>query len=164
MFEHKEFDLNDAVGDMGSIMRAEARRRGVALEIHTAQEALPIVGDRIQIQQVLLNLVLNAMDAVAKVPEARRMVAVSLSRSGKCALLAVRDRGSGIAAEHRPKLFESFFSTKGNGMGLGLSITRTIVEAHGGRVWAENAPDEGTVFQAELPLAVAGRALSPHPA
>jgi signal transduction histidine kinase len=163
-FEQKDFDLSDVVRDMGSIMRAEARRRGVALDVQPAQEALPVMGDRIQIQQVLLNLVLNAMDAVAEAPEARRTVAVSLSRGDKYALLAVRDRGPGIAAEHRSNLFQSFFTTKGKGMGLGLSITRTIVEAHGGRVWAESAPDEGTVFQAELPLAAADGDLSPNPA
>jgi signal transduction histidine kinase len=163
-FERKEFDLNEVVSDLESIMRAEARRRGVVLEIRRAPETLAIIGDRIQMQQVLINLVLNAMDAVAEVPEAQRTVVVSVAQGEGGAVLAVRDHGRGIAPEDRTKLFESFFSTKRNGMGLGLSITRTIVEAHGGRIWVESGPGEDTVFQAELPLAIATGASSPHPA
>ena len=162
-FERKEFDLNEVVSDLESIMRAEARRRSVVLEIRRAPETLAIMGDRVQIQQVLINLVLNAMDAVADESEVRRTVVVSVAKGEGGAVLAVRDRGRGIAPEHRTKLFESFFSTKRNGMGLGLSITRTIVEAHGGRVWVESGPGD-TVFQVELPLAIANGAPSPHPA
>jgi len=163
-FERKEFDLNEVVSDLESIMRAEARRRGIVLEIRRAPETLAIMGDPVQIQQVLINLVLNAMDAVAEEPEARRTVVVSVAKSETGAVLAVRDRGRGIAPEHKAKLFESFFSTKRNGMGLGLSITRTIVEAHGGRVWVESDPDEGAVFQVALPLTISNDAPSPHPA
>jgi C4-dicarboxylate-specific signal transduction histidine kinase len=162
--ERKEFDLNEVVSDLESIMRAEARRRGVVLEIRSAPEALAIMGDRIQIQQVLINLALNAMDAVADESADRRTVGVSVAKGETGAVLAVRDRGRGIAPENRTKIFESFFSTKRNGMGLGLSITRSIVEAHGGRVRAESGADEGTVFQVELPLAVANGASSPPPA
>ena len=163
-FERKELDLNDVVNDLESILRAEARRRGVGLEIRPAPETLAIMGDRVQIQQVLINLVLNAMDAVVELPEARRTVVVSVAKGAGGAVLAVRDRGRGIAPEHRAKLFESFFSTKPSGMGLGLSITRTIVEAHGGRIRAESGPEDGTVFQVELPLTIATGASSPHPA
>jgi C4-dicarboxylate-specific signal transduction histidine kinase len=162
--ERKELDLNEVVSDLESIMRAEARRRGVVLEIRRGPAGLAIVGDRVQIQQVLINLVLNAMDAVAEEPEVRRTVVVSVAKGATGAVLAVRDRGRGIAPEHRTRLFEPLFSTKRNGMGLGLSITRSIVEAHGGRIWAESAPDDGTLFQVELPLAIANGALSPHPA
>jgi signal transduction histidine kinase len=152
------------VSELESIMSAEARRRGVALEVRRAPETLAIMGDRVQIQQVLLNLALNAMDAVADESEAGRTVVVSVAKGEGGAVLAVRDHGRGIAPEHQAKIFESFFSTKRNGMGLGLSITRTIVEAHGGRVWAESGPGEDTVFQVELPLAIASGASSPHPA
>jgi signal transduction histidine kinase len=163
-FERKEFDLNEVVSELDSIMRAEARRRGVALEIRRAPGSLAIMGDRVQVQQVLLNLLLNAMDAVADQSEARRTVVVSAAKGNSGAVLAVRDRGRGVAPEHWMKIFESFFSTKRNGMGLGLSITRTIVEAHGGRVWVESNPEDGTVFQVELPLAIPNGASSPHPA
>jgi signal transduction histidine kinase len=145
-------------------MRAEARRRGVALEIRRAPETFAIMADPVQIQQVLINLVLNAMQAVANQPEARRTVVVSVTKGEHGAVLAVRDRGRGIAPENRTKIFESFFSTKPDGMGLGLSITRTIVEAHGGRVWVESDLEEGSVFQVELPLAIANGATPPHAA
>jgi len=161
-FERKEFDLDEVVREMEPIMRAEAKRRGVALETRHAPETLALMGDRIQIQQVLINLVLNAMDAVSDGPENRRSVVVSATKGERGAMLAVRDHGRGIAPEHRSKLFESFFSTKHNGMGLGLSITRTIVEAHGGRVWAESGPEGGTVFQVELPFFEPNGASSPH--
>jgi len=163
-FERKEFDLNGVVGELEAIMRTEAKRRGVALEIRRAPETLAIIGDRVQIQQVLINLVLNAMDAVAEESEDRRTVVVSAAKGEGGAVLAVRDRGKGVAPEHEARLFESFFSTKPNGMGLGLSITRTIVEAHGGSIRVDSTPDEGTVFEVHLPLAIANGAPSPPPA
>ncbi|MBK5969400.1 histidine kinase [Thiorhodovibrio winogradskyi] len=150
------FDLNEAVRELEPVLGAEARRRGVALDLRLAATAT-ILGDRIQIQQVLINLVLNAMDAAKGLPEARRVVTVSVERDADRLLLVVRDRGPGIAPEHLPRLFESFFSTKPRGMGLGLSITRTLVEAHGGRVWAESGAgsgsDAGAVFRVEWPAA-----------
>ena len=151
--ERQPFDLNDAVSDIATVLRAEARRRRITLDIRTATTAATLVGDRIQIQQVFLNLVLNAMDAVADLPEDRRTVVVSVKNSADRLAIVVRDRGRGIAPEHLPKLFDSFFSTKRQGMGLGLSIARTLVEAHGGRIWAENGPGEGAVFYIELPAA-----------
>lgn len=160
--ERQPFDLNSAVGEVEPVLRAEARRRGIALEIRTAATAAILVGDRVQIQQVLLNLVLNALEAVNGLPEARRTAAVSVERDADRVILVVRDRGHGIAPEHLPKLFDSFFSTKRRGMGLGLSIARTLVEAHGGRIRAESDPGEGAVFRAEWPAA--GGAGTPKPA
>jgi C4-dicarboxylate-specific signal transduction histidine kinase len=160
------FDLNDAVRELEPVLRAEARRRGVALDLRLAPAATILVGDRVQIQQVLLNLALNAMDAANGLPEARRTVAVSVERDSDRLALVVRDRGQGIAPEHLPQLFDSFFSTKPQGMGLGLSITRTLVEAHGGRIWAESGAGSGSgagaVFRVEWP--VAGGADTPEPA
>ena len=139
------------MSDVEPLLHAEARRRQATLDIRPVPTAVTVVGDRIQIQQVLINLVLNAMDAVADVPEERRTVVVSVENAAGGIAIAVRDRGHGIAPEHLPKLFDSFFSTKRKGMGLGLSIARTLVEAHGGRIWAENGPGEGAVFHVELP-------------
>ena len=149
--EHQRFDLNEAVGDVESILRAEARRRGAVLEILLPVPAVTMVGDRIQIQQVLINLVLNALEAVAELPEPRRRVSVEVEKTAGRVTLVVRDRGTGIAPGQMPQLFDSFFSTKATGMGLGLSIVRTLVEAHGGRVTAENGVDGGAVFRVELP-------------
>jgi signal transduction histidine kinase len=159
--EQQPFELDEVVSDVEEVLRGEAKRRGVALEFRPATAA-EVVGDRIQIQQVVINLVLNAMDAVADLNEDRRAVVVSLECKSSCAVIAVRDRGHGIAAENLLKIFDSFFSTKKKGMGLGLSIVRTIVEAHGGRVWAENDPSGGAVFYVELPLAGVQNAL-PEP-
>ncbi|OQC06327.1 ATP-binding protein [Candidatus Skiveiella danica] len=151
--EHQRFNLNEAVGDVTSILRAEARRRGATLEILLPNPAVTMVGDRIQIQQVLINLVLNALEAVAELPEPRRRVSVEVEKTAGRVTLLVRDRGTGIAPDQMPRLFDSFFSTKSTGMGLGLSIVRTLVEAHGGRVTAENGVDGGAVFRVELPAA-----------
>jgi len=151
--EHQRFNLNEAVGDVESILRAEARRRGATLDIRLPSPAATMVGDRIQIQQVLINLVLNALEAVADLPEPRRDVTVEVGKKGSTVSLQVRDRGPGIAPEHLPQLFDSFFSTKSRGMGLGLSIVRTLVEAHGGRVTADNGVNEGAVFRVDLPAA-----------
>lgn len=158
--ERRAIDLNESLTDMLTILRAEAQRRRVALAIRPAPSVVEVVADRVQVQQVLLNLALNAMDAVADVPEERRVVTVSAGRRRDVAAITVRDRGHGIPAEHLPKLFDSFFSTKRTGIGLGLSIVRTLVEAQGGKVWAENGPGDGASFHVDLPLA--GSAASPR--
>jgi signal transduction histidine kinase len=149
--ELRRFDVNATVGDVASFLGAEARRRRVTLECRTSSAPDWIVGDQTQIQQVLINLVLNAMDAVADLPEARRTVVMSVAVVGQRIAVTVSDRGEGIAPEHIGKLFDSFFSTKQRGMGLGLSIARTIVEAHGGRIRVENGAQGGAVFHVDLP-------------
>jgi signal transduction histidine kinase len=151
--ERKPFELTQAVREIESMLGTEARRRELTLAIRPATGPIAVVGDRIQIQQVLINLVLNAMDAVADLPEERRTVVVSVESVAGGVDVAVRDRGHGIAPEHLGRLFDAFFTTKSNGMGLGLSIARTIADAHGGRVWAENGPGEGAVVHVELPVA-----------
>ena len=159
--ERQPFDLNEAMSDVESVLRAEARRRRVTLDIRPATTAATMVGDRVQIQQVLINLLLNAMDAVADLSEDRRTVVVSVEKAASGIAITVRDRGHGIAPEHLPKLFDSFFSTKRQGMGLGLSIARTLVEAHDGRIWAEHGPGEGALFHVEWPAAGATGLPSP---
>ena len=150
------FDLNTAMSDVATLLRPEARQREVRLDVVPTAPAAVIVGDPTQVQQVLINLALNAMDAVVDLPDDRRTITMAAQRSATGVLITVRDRGRGIGLDEMPKLFESFFSTKPKGMGLGLSIVHTIVEAHGGRVWAENAPDGGAAFHVELPAGSAG--------
>jgi C4-dicarboxylate-specific signal transduction histidine kinase len=149
--ERSPFEAGAAMTDVVMMLRPEAERRKITLESRPAPEALHIDGDQTQIQQVFINLVLNAMDSVADVPESRRHVEVSMEGRAANVLTTVRDRGQGISLENLPKLFDSFFTTKQRGMGIGLSIARSIVEAHGGRIWAKNCETNGAVFFVELP-------------
>jgi C4-dicarboxylate-specific signal transduction histidine kinase len=145
------FELNNAVADGCEMLDAEARRRAMTLVVRPHASPLHVNGDPIQIQQVLINLLLNAMDAVGDLPEERRKIVVSIAESAATVEVTVSDRGHGIDPAHLPKLFDSFFSTKHRGMGLGLSITRSIVEAHGGKIWAVSTPGKATVFHLALP-------------
>jgi signal transduction histidine kinase len=156
--EHRRFDLNHLVEDTAAIVRSEAQRRGVTVEYSMRARQPEVVGDRIQIQQVIINLILNAFDASAALPETERRVLVGTSDPALGARLTVRDFGHGIAEADLPRVFESFFSTKGGGMGLGLSIARSIVEAHGGTITAANR-EVGAVFVVVLPRATSADAV-----
>lgn len=149
--ERKPFELGAAVREVLPVLEGEARRRQSTLEIRPAPTPVEVLGDRIEIQQVLVNLSLNALQAVAELPEDRRRVVVSVEDGAEGARVSVRDQGPGIAPADLPRIFDAFFTTKREGMGLGLSIARTLVEAHGGRVWAENGTGEGAIFHVELP-------------
>jgi signal transduction histidine kinase len=150
--ERRPFDLSEATQEVVSLLQSEAQRRGVAVELNCAPGNVTVVGDRIQVQQVLINLMLNAMDATSPLPEARRSLTLGIARDAELARVTVRDNGPGIPTEHLGQLFESFFSTKRKGMGLGLSIARTLVEAHGGQIRAENGEGGGALFTVTLPL------------
>lgn len=146
-------DLNAMLAKVESFLRVECKRRGVSVDVVGSAQAVVVVVGRIETQQVLINLVLNAMDAVDGQPDDRRQVKVTLQTQGGTAVVVVSDRGPGIAPEHLPRLFEPFFTTKPNGMGLGLSISRRMIEAYEGTLSAANAPEGGAVFRIVLPLA-----------
>lgn len=154
--EQTPFRIDEAVSNAAIFLRAEAQRREIALNFQHPLAGTTILGDRIGIAQTLINLVLNAMEAMADTPEDRRSIVVSADPVGNGVLITVRDRGRGIDPEQLPRLFNSFFTTKRGGMGMGLSIVRTIVQAHNGKVWAENAHDGGAVFYVQLPAMNAG--------
>jgi signal transduction histidine kinase len=148
--EKTELDLRDIVADVVRIVRSDSVLRDVSLAFEPPAERIPLVGDRIQLQQVILNVVLNAFDAVAE-KEDFREVSISMSVDKYEVRLAVRDSGNGIdpvAIEH---VFEPFFTTKPKGMGMGLAIARSIIKAHGGQISARRNPDRGSTFEIVLP-------------
>jgi signal transduction histidine kinase len=152
-FELKHIDLNEVVRETVRFLSALAVARKVDLTSFIAPTPLPIKGDLIQLQQVILNLIVNAMDAMSGMPSAERRITVSTARDGNSADLSVSDVGPGIPFEKLKEVFEPFFTTKPQGMGMGLSIARTIVEAHGGQLSAENRAGRGAAFRMRLPLA-----------
>ena len=142
----------DAVLEEGlQLLLPEAARRRCELRTDLQARQVRIMGDPIQLQQILLNLVINAMDACEEMGPERRQVTVATREADGCYVLRVRDRGHGIAAEAAARIFESFFTTKAHGIGLGLSIVRTIVTAHGGRVSVTPNDGGGTVFEIRIP-------------
>ncbi len=147
------FDLGDAAREAADLFEGQARRAGVAMTLDLADRLPPVEGDRIQVQQVVLNLLQNAFDAMAATPPAARRLTIATARDGATVRLSVADRGGGLSAEARERLFEPYFTTKPEGIGLGLALSRSIIEAHGGRLWAEDNPAGGVVMHVALPLA-----------
>jgi signal transduction histidine kinase len=160
------FDVNETIAEVQQLLAAEVRRRDAEVETVLDRGLPKVSGDRVQLQQVMLNLVVNAMDAVADMPADRRRIRVRTRRTAEGNVeVAVTDRGPGIPAAQLTRLFESFFTTKPRGMGLGLSIARTIVEAHSGRIWAESDGRSGATLRFTLPGAQSAAApvLVEHP-
>jgi len=154
--EMQDVDLNDVVREVFQLLAAEAASRGVVLSSKLASQPLRIKADRIQLQQVVLNLVVNAIEALADRPaDARNVVGRTMLANGRSARVSIADSGPGIPGESLTQVFEPFFTTKRQGMGMGLSIARTIVEAHGGVIQAEHGDGGGAVFDVVLPLAKA---------
>jgi signal transduction histidine kinase len=155
-FELKNFDLNDLVGETLGVLSSLAVGRKVELTGLITQNALPILGDRIQLQQVILNLVVNGIEAMKDTAVENRIISIRTARVEKFAELTVSDRGSGIPDEKLKEVFEPFFTSKSEGMGMGLSIARTIIEAHNGQIWARNRDHGGATFRIRLPLKTDG--------
>jgi len=152
--ETKDLDLNEVVREVFDFLAVHAGARNVALSNVPAQQMLQVHGDRIQIQQVILNLIVNGMEAMADAPgRQRKIIARTVQLDDTFAEISIYDFGPGISSADLEKVFDPFFTNKTEGMGMGLSIARTIVEAHGGRIWAENHPAGGAVFRLTLPLA-----------
>jgi C4-dicarboxylate-specific signal transduction histidine kinase len=152
--DREEFDVNELVESVLKLTSQLTRRKRVRTKADLARVPL-VYGDRIHVQQVLLNLVLNAIDAMASVPEGQRVLRVKTATAGAgIVAVSVRDRGHGIASDKLARIFEPFFTTKSDGMGLGLSIARSLVEAQGGRIWAENRSEGGARISFTLPRPV----------
>jgi C4-dicarboxylate-specific signal transduction histidine kinase len=144
--------VNDLIREVSSLMEGAAVRNHVALQTELGADLPPTLGDRVQLQQVIVNLILNGIEAMSDVAERpRRLVIRSSMRNSDDLLIAVRDSGVGIASKDEKRIFDAFFTTKAQGMGMGLSISHSIIEAHGGRLWASANSDYGATFQFTLP-------------
>jgi PAS domain S-box-containing protein len=145
-------DLNDVTTEVLALARSELIERQVTVSTRLAPGLPSVLGDRVQLQQVMLNLLLNACEAMSSRTPAERVLTVSTALDGDGLLLtSIADRGNGIPKDLADQLFEPFFTTKSHGLGLGLSICRSIIDAHGGRLWADNNADQGATFTFALP-------------
>src|SRR5262249_47548844 len=149
------FALNEAVSDVIALARSLIVGNGVSVQTRLADGLFPVQGDRVQVQQVVLNLILNAVEAMGSIEAGPRELLVRTEQVRTGVLVAVGDSGPGIDPKHLERVFESFYTTKASGTGMGLTICRSIVDAHGGRLWAGANEPRGAVFQFTLPAAQA---------
>jgi PAS domain S-box-containing protein len=147
----ERFDFNSAINEVIVLAQSVIHRNGVSVQTRLADGLLPVMGDCVQLQQVLLNLILNAAEAMGLVEEGARELLISTEEDQTGALVAVRDSGPGIDTQHLDRVFDAFYTTKSGGTGMGLSICRSIIHAHGGKLWAEANEPRGAVFQFTLP-------------
>jgi len=146
------FDLNDAIDEVIVLGRSAITKNGISVQTRLAEGLFPVEGDRVQLQQVILNLVLNAVEAMSSVEAGPRDLLIGTEHiQGNVLLVTVRDSGPGIDPENLERVFEAFYTTKTRGVGLGLSICRSIIDAHGGRLWADANERRGAVFRFTLP-------------
>jgi signal transduction histidine kinase len=145
-------DINEVVEEALTLVRHESLRHGVAIQLELQAGLPPVRGDRIQLQQVIINLVINGMQAMATLGDRERGLIMRTQRGqSDQVLVAVEDAGVGIEPENADRLFSAFYTTKPEGLGMGLSICRSIIEAHGGHVWASPNPGDGMTFQFTIP-------------
>jgi signal transduction histidine kinase len=145
-------NINDTIMEVIALTRSEVRRNSIALRTELSNDLPLVMGDRIQLQQVILNLIVNGIEAMSGVSQRQRELLVASEKDeSDGVLVTVRDSGTGLDPTSLERLFEAFYTTKANGMGMGLPISRTIIEAHGGQLWA--APDQspGAMFRFTLP-------------
>jgi PAS domain S-box-containing protein len=146
-----QFDLNEAINEVIAFGRSAVIKNGVSVQTRLSEGLFPIHGDRVQLQQVVLNLLLNALEAMGSTEAGARELLISTEQDHRGVVVAVRDSGPGLDPSHLERVFDAFYTTKASGMGMGLSICRSIIEAHGGRLWAEANEPRGATFQFALP-------------
>jgi signal transduction histidine kinase len=148
----EELDLNETIRDVLALVGDEAKRHGVSIQTQFAGDLAPVAGDRVQLQQVVLNLVMNGIEAMSSITEqARDLVITTRNLEPDQVQVTVEDSGIGLDPNAMAKIFDPFYTTKPGGMGMGLSICRSILQAHGGRLWAEGKDGPGTIFHFTLP-------------
>jgi signal transduction histidine kinase len=144
-------EINDAILEVIALTRTEAANNGVSVRTQLAEGLPHVEGDRVQLQQVLLNLIINAIEAMREVYKEERELLISTTNEPNGVSVEVQDTGPGLSPESLSRLFEAFYTTKPEGMGMGLSICRSIVEAHGGRLWSSANLPRGAIFHFTLP-------------
>ena len=150
----KKLNINELIQDVIALARGDIEHNNVTIRTELASDLPSVYGDGIQLQQVVLNLILNAVEAMRQVGEGGRQLLVSTTKENSNAVVvAIRDTGIGLPQEQFDNVFEAFYTTKQEGMGMGLTISRSIIEAHGGRLWASSNLPSGAVFQFTLPAA-----------
>jgi len=145
------FDLNAAINEVTDLARNAIIQNRVSVQTRLAETLFPIHGDRVQLQQVVMNLLLNAVEAMGDGHAGARELLISTEQDHNGVLVAVRDSGPGIDAGHLECVFDPFYTTKSKGMRMGLSICRSIIKTHGGRLWATACQPHGTLFQFTIP-------------
>jgi signal transduction histidine kinase len=147
-------DLNEATREVIALSSSDLQRNRVIVRQELADDLPPVVGDRVQLQQVILNLLLNASDAMSGIDDRPRQLMISTARGDRDDLrVVVQDAGVGFNPETADKLFEAFYTTKRSGMGIGLSVSRSIIERHHGRIWAAGNDGPGATFSFSIPRA-----------
>jgi PAS domain S-box-containing protein len=150
--QHKKFDLNDLIVEVMAMMQGKMRANGVSSSLVPVRGSAIVTGDRVQLQQVMLNLVMNSIEAMALTTSGERRLQIDVAFAGLDELrVSVRDSGIGLTFEHRSRIFDAFHTTKPHGMGMGLAISRSIIENHGGRLWLAPKQGPGETFQFALP-------------
>ena len=148
-----KLDIDDVISEVLALARGELLRRDVLLHTELAAEDRPVIGDRVQLQQVLLNLIMNSVEAMRGVTERKRELTVSSTLAEPASVLvAVKDTGPGLDPAVAERMFQAFFTTKPDGLGMGLAICRSIVEAHGGRLWVSPRAPHGADVRFTVPL------------
>ena len=147
-------DLNDATREVIALSQSDVRRAGATLRVELPEDLPAVIGDRVQLQQVILNLLRNACDTVRGIDDRPREIEIRIARDeGTLVRVSVRDSGVGLEADSAEKLFDAFYTTKQDGMGIGLSVCRSIIENHRGRLWAVANDGPGATFAFSIPVA-----------
>ena len=145
-------NVNETVREIVALTRREVEQNRISLRIHLSDDVPLVWADRIQLQQLILNLVMNAIEAISAVSDGPRDLLISSAKDEpNRVLLTIRDSGTGLAPGKLEEIFDAFYTTKRDGMGMGLAVSRSIIEAHGGRLWATPNEPRGAVFQFTLP-------------
>ena len=147
-------DVNELILEMIALLRSEAKRHSVSVRTELNAELPKVMADSVQVQQVLMNLIMNSIDAMKDVNQERELTIRSQWADNRMLMISVSDTGVGLPPQHADRIFDAFFTTKSHGIGMGLRISRSIVESHGGRLWAtENSP-RGASFSFTLPIPI----------